>query len=65
MSARVRKAIGSVAILIFLAAYVMIAVTIGGKLPDQWAVRLIYYALVGLVWGLPLLPLISWMNRDR
>ncbi|HEX4095332.1 MAG TPA: DUF2842 domain-containing protein [Caulobacteraceae bacterium] len=65
MGARTRKAIGGVAMLAFLAAYVVVAVSIGSRLPDQWAVRLAYYAVVGTVWGLPLIPLISWMNRGR
>ena len=62
MGPRTRKAIGGVGILVFLAAYVMIAVSIGTRLPDQWMIRLAYYAVVGMVWGLPLIPLISWMN---
>lgn len=65
MSASIRKAIGSVAIVVFLIAYVWAAVAIGVRLPDQWAIRLAYYAVVGLVWGVPLIPLIMWMNRER
>ena len=63
MKARVRKAIGGVGILVFLGVYVWVAATLGSRLPNQWAVRLIYYAVVGTSWGLPLIPLISWMNR--
>jgi hypothetical protein len=63
MKARARKAVGGLAILAFLATYIWAAATLGGRLPDQWAIRLVYYALVGTAWGLPLIPLISWMNR--
>lgn len=65
MGARTRKAIGGLAIVAFLAAYVMIAVSIGVRLPDQWAVRLAYYVVIGTAWGLPLIPLIRWMNSGR
>ena len=64
MKARARKAIGSVGILAFLALYVWAAVSLAGLLPDHWAIRLGYYLVVGTAWGLPLIPLISWMNRD-
>jgi hypothetical protein len=65
MNARVRKAIGGVGILVFLGVYVWAAATIGSQLPNQWAIRLVYYAVVGTSWGLPIIPLISWMNRGR
>lgn len=65
MSARWRKLIGMVAILAFLAAYVAAAVWIGERLPEGRWIDLAYYAFAGLAWGVPLLPLISWMNRGR
>lgn len=65
MSARVRKLIGLVALLVFVLVYVGAAVRIGERLPDHWAARMIFYAIVGTAWGLPILPLISWMNRGR
>ena len=65
MNERVRKAIGGVGLLVFLGAYVWAASSIGVMLPNQWAVRLVYYAVVGTAWGLPLIPLISWMNRGQ
>jgi hypothetical protein len=65
MSARIRKAIGGVAILVFLAAYVWAIATLGEHVPDQWLVRLAFYGIAGTAWGVPLIPLITWMNRGR
>ena len=65
MTARVRKFIGGIGLLAFICAYVWAAATIAGHLPDNGAVRLVYYAVVGLLWGVPVLPLITWMNRGR
>ena len=65
MSPRLRKLIGLVGILAFLGAYVLAVVTIGEHLPDSWWVQLVFYGLAGTVWGAPLFPLISWMNRER
>ena len=63
MPTRVRKLIGGVAIVAFLIAYAALAVTLAGRLP-KWA-ELPYYLVVGMAWGVPILPLISWMNRGR
>ncbi len=65
MSARQRKLIGMFAILAFVTAYAVAAVAIGERLPDHIAVQVLFYGVVGLAWGVPILPLISWMNRGR
>lgn len=65
MSARIRKLIGLFAILGFMAAYVMAAATVADHIPDQFLVRLIFFVVVGTGWFLPILPLLTWMNRGR
>lgn len=64
-SARVRKLIGLFALLAFIAAYAVLAVTVGEHVPKHWAAQLAFYLVVGTAWGVPILPLISWMNRGR
>jgi hypothetical protein len=39
--------------------------TVSDYIPKQWAAQLAFYIVVGLGWGVPILPLISWMNRGR
>jgi hypothetical protein len=63
MPARIRKLIGGAAIVVFVIAYAAVAVTLSGWLP-KWA-ELPYYLVVGIAWGLPIIPLITWMNRGR
>ena len=63
MGPRTRKALGSVAILLFMLFYVGAAAKIGSMLPDQPFIRLLYYVVAGTLWGAPLIPLMSWMNR--
>lgn len=65
MSARVRKFIGGIGIVGFLALYAWAVVMIGERLPAHWAAQLTFYAVAGLAWGVPILPLITWMNRGR
>lgn len=65
MTARVRKLIGSVAVLAFLVLYIGGMGWLGTKLPPiQW-LQFLFYAVAGIGWGLPILPLLSWMNRGR
>jgi len=63
MTARVRKFVGLFAVLIFLAAYVVAAIAIADRLPSHWLVDLVFFAVAGLAWGVPLIPLFKWMNR--
>jgi len=65
MSARLRKLIGMVGILIFLGAYVVGVATLGDHIPKLWWVEVLYYGLAGVVWGVPLFPLIRWMNAGE
>jgi len=65
MPASIRKLIGGVLMLVFLGAYAFAAVMVFAHLPNQPGIQLAYMAIVGLAWGVPLFPLISWMNRGR
>lgn len=63
---RGRKFLGLVGLLVFLLIYaalvVLLAVT---ALPEHWLAELVFYPLAGLLWLLPAIPLIRWMQaRD-
>lgn len=64
MNPRLKKLVGTLGIIVFLILYVSLAVAIGDRLPDHPAIDLIYFLVVGVAWGLPLIPLMNWMNRD-
>ncbi len=64
MSPSLRKFIGMIAILAFLAGYTTLVVIVGDHVPAHWAAQAAYYGFFGICWGLPLLPLIRWMNRE-
>jgi hypothetical protein len=65
MTARVRKLIGSVGVLAFLAAYVVVVSKLADHVPKHWAAQLAFFLVTGLSWGVPIIPLIGWMNRGR
>ena len=60
MSLRARRAIASVGILVFLIFYIWAVIAVGGLVPDHPLATLAYYGLAGTLWGVPLLPLMSW-----
>ena len=62
MPPRLRKLIGSLGVLIFLAAYIVVAVTLADQLPDNRVIELLYFAVAGVAWGVPLLPLFRWIE---
>jgi hypothetical protein len=46
-------------------AYVGAVVRLAAFVPDHGPLQFLYYAACGLCWGLPVFPLISWMNRGK
>jgi hypothetical protein len=65
MSERARKLVGLLGIMGFLAAYIVAVTLVAEVVPDHWAARLAFYVVAGMGWGIPILPLISWMNTGR
>ncbi len=69
MSARIRKLVGAVVMFAFVGFYAMIAMALAQSRPLQDApapLQTLAYAVLGLAWTLPLMPLIKWMERpDR
>ncbi len=68
MQRRQRKLIGAVAILVFVIVYALAAMTFAQARPLQEAsglVQALCYAVLGLAWIVPLMPLIAWMENRR
>jgi protein-S-isoprenylcysteine O-methyltransferase Ste14 len=63
MNPSLRKALGSAALLTYLAVYIVVAVTLAERLSAApWWAQLAFFALAGVGWALPLRPLFKWMN---
>ena len=68
MPIRLRKFIGTIVLVVFLIAYLLIAMSVAAtRLPGtSHLVQALYYIVAGLVWVLPAGLLIKWMGRpDR
>lgn len=66
MRMRTRKLIGTAAATGFVMVYALVAMALAQARPLQESsppVQIIVYAIIGLAWVLPLMPLIRWMQR--
>ena len=45
--------------------YAWLVSTVGDYVPKAWWAQLLFYLVAGTAWGVPILPLIGWMNRGR
>jgi len=67
MPIRIRKLIGALFIVFYVIFYALIAMALAQSRPLQEAspyLQPFLYAMLGLIWIGPLLPLISWMARE-
>ncbi len=68
MSRRNRKLIGAAIMLAFVIVYALVAMALAQSRPLQEASKLwqgIGYAILGLGWVLPMMPLIKWMEGGK
>jgi Protein of unknown function (DUF2842) len=65
MSIRARKFVGTIALLVLVVAWGLLAMALAQSvLTDiNGFVATLYYIVAGLGWVLPAMPLISWMAR--
>ena len=66
LTPRTKKFIGLLAMLVWLFIYSMIAMRVGvAVLPEaNWLVKLLYYAVVGVAWIIPIGLMLPWMHRE-
>ena len=68
MRIRTRKLIGTIALLALVTAWALLAMAFAQfalRAQSAW-VALLFYAVAGLGWVLPAMPIVAWMQRpDR
>ncbi|MCW2275408.1 DUF2842 domain-containing protein [Rhodoblastus acidophilus] len=66
MTSRTRKLIGALIMVPFVVIYALIAMVLAQytamKLESQ-VLRFLIFAVLGLGWALPMMPLIKWMEK--
>lgn len=64
MGARTRRFVATLGVVLFLAFWVWGAVSINDRLPDIWWLDLIFFAVAGIGWGITLIPMLRWAERE-
>jgi hypothetical protein len=68
MHIRTRKLIGTIGLLVLVTAWALLAMAFAqfALQAQRGIVVVLFYAVAGLGWVLPAMPLVSWMSRpDR
>lgn len=67
MPPRLRKLIGTILIIILVIVYALTATTFATLLLGQspWWVHLLYFFFTGLLWILPAMLIIRWMEKPK
>ena len=65
MSPRLRRFIATLGVVCFLAFWVWGAVSLHSLLPNAWWIDLIFFAVAGIGWGVPLIPMLRWAEIGR
>ena len=65
MGMRLRKLIGTVAMLVFIFTYALFAMAVAeGRITEApKLVQTVAYIVLGLIWIVPLMPLVRWMAK--
>jgi hypothetical protein len=65
LSLPLRRLIACLGIIVFLSLYIALISNIGQALPNNPLVQLLFYGLAGTLWGIPVIPIISWSEAYR
>ena len=65
MPLRIRKLIGTIALLVLLSAWAFLAMALAQSVltDSNGVVAAIFYVIAGLGWVLPAMALVAWMSR--
>ena len=66
VNSRSRTPVATVAGVVFILAYIVLAVTLPDLLlPQHWAVQALYWCVAGVLWVFPIWWLMAWAVRQR
>lgn len=64
MHPRIRKLIGTVLLVLIVCVYALLAtmIAVAQLAESHWSIHLLYFALTGLLWIVPAMFIIKWME---
>jgi hypothetical protein len=66
MPIRLRKFLGTVALLVLVIVWALVAMALAQApaIHDHTALSVAYYVIAGIGWVVPALPIVTWMSRQ-
>ena len=66
MPVRLRKFLGAIMLIVLVVTWALLAMALAQSplIKANGVVEVLYYAIAGLGWVLPAMPLIRWMSRS-
>ena len=66
MPIRVRKLVGAVMLIVLVVTWALLSMALAQSavIKANGVIEVLYYAIAGLGWVLPAMPLIRWMSRS-
>lgn len=66
MSVATKKLVGLLFLVVGICLYALVCLLIADAMfPEHWAIRLIYFAIVGIGWAWPAKALLVWMHKEE
>jgi len=67
MSLRARKLVGSIVLFTWMVVFALVAMALIAMLPSRphVLIEMVMYAVLGIVWIVPLKPLFIWMGKGH
>lgn len=64
MHPRIRKIIGTILLVLIVCVYAILAtmIAVAQLAESHWSIHLLYFALTGLLWIVPAMFIIKWME---
>ena len=64
MHPRIKKLIGAVLLILIVCVYALLAtmIAVAQLAESHWSIHLLYFALTGLLWIVPAMFIIKWME---
>lgn len=65
MPVRLKKILGSLFICVFVIFWIWFVIGLSYYVPKNKALELLFYAVAGLGWCLPVMPILAWMEYGK
>jgi hypothetical protein len=64
MTPRIKKMLGALFICVFVLMWIVLGVSLSVLVPRHPAAEFAFYAVMGVGWAFPIMPVLKWMEKS-